>query len=213
MAEDAGPTLGRRRPPVVALENVNGFATSHGGKDLRTAVQALNGLGYSVGVLTLDARSWVPQSRPRLFLVGAKEAPKEEDPGSRNTFLRPAWLHHLFESDDLIIHRAALPSPPPHRSEGWTELIKQNPPAPEELWWDDVQRKKFESELSGIQRKRVEKLQTSGSVACRTAYRRTRNGVPAWEMLTMSQAACARRVANPRSRPSCASPRTVYGYG
>lgn len=155
-------------------------------------MQALNGLGYSVGVLTLDARSWVPQSRPRLFLVGAKEAPKEEDPGSRNTFLRPAWLHHLFESYDLIIHRAALPSPPPHRSEGWTELIKQNPPAPEELWWDDVQRKKFESELSGIQRKRVEKLQASGSVACRTAYRRTRNGVPAWEIRADDVAGCLR---------------------
>ncbi|MGA5523083.1 DNA cytosine methyltransferase [Streptomyces pseudogriseolus] len=192
--------LGQHQPPVVALENVNGFATSHGGKDLQTAVQALNELGYSVDVLTLDARSWVPQSRPRLFVVGAKETPKEEDPGNRNTFLRPAWLDHLFESDELTTHRAALPSPPPHRSEGWTELVKKNPPVAEELWWDDLQRKKFESELSSVQRKRVERLQESGSVVYRTAYRRTRKGVPAWEIRADDVAGCLRTTGGGSSK-------------
>lgn len=192
--------LGSHRPPVVALENVNGFATSHGGKDLHTAVQALNDLDYSVDVLTLDARSWVPQSRPRLFIVGAMQTPEEEDPDSRNVFLRPAWLNHLFESDELITHRAALPSPPPHRSEGWTELIKKNPPVVEELWWDDLQRKKFESELSSVQRKRVEKLQGSGSVVYRTAYRRTRNGVPAWEIRADDVAGCLRTTGGGSSK-------------
>ncbi|MEU2928756.1 DNA (cytosine-5-)-methyltransferase [Streptomyces sp. NPDC007251] len=192
--------LGHHQPPVVALENVNGFATSHGGKDLQTAVQALNDLGYSVDVLTLDARSWVPQSRPRLFVVGAKETPKEEAPENRNAFLRPAWLNHLFENDELTTHRAALPSPPPHRTEGWTELIKKNPPVPEELWWDDLQRKKFESELSSIQRKRVEKLQESGSVVYRTAYRRTRNGVPAWEIRADDVAGCLRTTGGGSSK-------------
>ncbi|MGV2915864.1 hypothetical protein [Streptomyces alfalfae] len=55
-----------------------------------------------------------------------------------------------------------------------------------------MQRKRFESELSGIQRKRVEKLQASGSVACRTAYRRTRNGVPAREIRADDVAGCLR---------------------
>ncbi|MBW6486052.1 MAG: DNA cytosine methyltransferase [Syntrophobacterales bacterium] len=36
--------MGNRRPPLVLLENVAGFLTSHGGRDF----QAMNGLGYNV---------------------------------------------------------------------------------------------------------------------------------------------------------------------
>ncbi|MFF9081723.1 DNA cytosine methyltransferase [Streptomyces rubiginosohelvolus] len=195
--------LGAHRPPVVALENVNGFATSHGGEDLRAATKELNGLGYSVDVLTLDARSWVPQSRPRLFVVGALQAPAEEDPADRNTFLRPAWLNHLFEDDELITHRAALSeSPPVHRSEGWTELIEKNRRNREgtELWWDDLRQKNFESELSDIQRKRVEDLQKDGTPVYRTAYRRTRKGVPAWEIRRDDVAGCLRTTGGGSSK-------------
>src|SRR5437870_346280 len=38
--------MDRRRPKVVMLENVPGFATSHGGKDLRNAIAELNDMGY-----------------------------------------------------------------------------------------------------------------------------------------------------------------------
>lgn len=61
--------LGAERPPVVVLENVVGLATSHAGRDLAAAVRAFNDLGYCVDVLALDARRFVPQSRPRLFAV------------------------------------------------------------------------------------------------------------------------------------------------
>jgi DNA (cytosine-5)-methyltransferase 1 len=64
--------MGGGRPPVAVLENVVGLATSHGGEDLAAAIRAFNGLGYSVDVLAIDARRFVPQSRPRLFLVGAQ---------------------------------------------------------------------------------------------------------------------------------------------
>lgn len=53
--------------PVAALENVNGFATSHDGKDREAAVQVLNGLSCPVYILSLDARTVAPQSRPRNF--------------------------------------------------------------------------------------------------------------------------------------------------
>lgn len=38
--------MGERRPSAILLENVPGFATSHGGADLRAAVERLNELGY-----------------------------------------------------------------------------------------------------------------------------------------------------------------------
>jgi DNA (cytosine-5)-methyltransferase 1 len=67
--------LGDDRPAVAVLENVVGLATSHGGEDLAAAVRSFNNLGYSVDVLSIDARRFVPQSRPRLFLVGVLDPP------------------------------------------------------------------------------------------------------------------------------------------
>lgn len=61
-----------RRPEVLVLENVIGLASSHNREDLRAAVKEFNALGYAVDAITLDARRFVPQSRPRLFLIGVK---------------------------------------------------------------------------------------------------------------------------------------------
>ncbi|MEU0578361.1 DNA cytosine methyltransferase [Streptomyces griseoincarnatus] len=192
--------LGSDKPQVVALENVNGFATSHGGKDLRAAIEELNGLGYSVDVLTLDARSWVPQSRPRLFLVGTLEVPLEEDPDARDKFLRPAWLDSVFADESLATHRAALPSPPQHSSHGWTELVKKNPEVPHELWWDEQRMEKFRDQLSPVQSDRIAALEETGEVVYRTAYRRTRGGVPAWEIRADDIAGCLRTTGGGSSK-------------
>src|SRR6266700_3974348 len=59
----------RRLPPLVLLENVPGFLTSHGGQDFEDALLALNDLGYAVDAYTIDATRFVPQSRQRLFVV------------------------------------------------------------------------------------------------------------------------------------------------
>ncbi|MDP3061811.1 MAG: DNA mismatch endonuclease Vsr, partial [Chloroflexota bacterium] len=62
--------MGSRRPPLVIVENVVGFLRSHRGADLREALLALNHLGYGVDAFILDAASFVPQSRERLFVIG-----------------------------------------------------------------------------------------------------------------------------------------------
>lgn len=61
-----------RRPPMVLLENVTGFLTSHDGNDFRDALLALNRLGYAVDAFVIDAVRFVPQSRQRLFVVGTQ---------------------------------------------------------------------------------------------------------------------------------------------
>ena len=38
-------------------------------------MHALDGLGYRVGALEIDAALFTPQSRPRLFIVAARNAP------------------------------------------------------------------------------------------------------------------------------------------
>ena len=62
--------MGKRRPSVIMLENVPGFATSQGGRDLRDAIARLNELGYTCDVLAVNASHFVPQSRLRMFIIG-----------------------------------------------------------------------------------------------------------------------------------------------
>jgi DNA (cytosine-5)-methyltransferase 1 len=63
-----------RKPPVIALENVCGAITSHGGKDFEAIITALATEDYRVGAMVINAVHFVPQSRPRLFVVAVDEA-------------------------------------------------------------------------------------------------------------------------------------------
>jgi DNA (cytosine-5)-methyltransferase 1 len=63
----------RNRPPaMVVLENVCGALTSHGGADFTAICTALRKSGYRFGAMVLDAVHFVPQSRPRLFIVALR---------------------------------------------------------------------------------------------------------------------------------------------
>lgn len=63
----------RYRPPVLCAENVVGFLVADEGKQFRRAYLALRKLGYFAGALVIDAIHFLPQSRPRSFLVAVKE--------------------------------------------------------------------------------------------------------------------------------------------
>jgi DNA (cytosine-5)-methyltransferase 1 len=60
----------KRAPKIVALENVVGALTSHGGRDFAIIVDSLAQAGYRVGALVMDAVRFLPQSRSRLFIIG-----------------------------------------------------------------------------------------------------------------------------------------------
>lgn len=181
--------MGDGRPPVVALENVTGLATSHGGKDLAAAVAELNRLGYSVDILTLDARRFVPQSRPRLFIVGAIDPPADEL--VPNSELRPDWLQAPFSDPTLRTHRAALPAPPPLLTSGLSSVVERMA-EDDDRWWGADRVSAFLSSLSEIQAKRLQALREGSDFSYRTAYRRTRNGVPMWEVRADDISGCLR---------------------
>jgi DNA (cytosine-5)-methyltransferase 1 len=177
------------RPTVAVLENVTGLATSHGGDDLSAAIRAFNELGYSVDVLALDARRFLPQSRPRLFLVGAKNPPA--DVAEPNSELRPDWLQWVYGDKSLRTHRAALPQPPAPRLSGLSELM-EDVPLGDERWWDRERTEAFMGSLSATQRERVAALRRGQGVKYRTAYRRTRGGVAVWEVRADDISGCLR---------------------
>lgn len=177
------------RPEVVVLENVTGLATSHGGDDLAAAIRAFNELGYSVDVLALDARRFVPQSRPRMFVVGALNPPP--DTAEPHSELRPDYLQWVFGDPGLRTHRAHLPTPPAPLTAGLSDLV-EDIPASDERWWDTDRTAAFVSSLSPSQWQRVEQLRRGRGVKHRTAYRRTRAGVAVWEARPDDISGCLR---------------------
>lgn len=62
--------MDERRPRAVIVENVPGFLTVNGGRDFAKVVEMLEALDYAVESVVIDAASFVPQSRQRVFLLG-----------------------------------------------------------------------------------------------------------------------------------------------
>jgi DNA (cytosine-5)-methyltransferase 1 len=63
----------RRAPRIIVLENVYGAITSHAGKDMAAICTALAAESYRFAPMVIDAAYFVPQSRPRLFIIGFAE--------------------------------------------------------------------------------------------------------------------------------------------
>jgi DNA (cytosine-5)-methyltransferase 1 len=62
----------QRNPALIVLENVCGALTSHKGRDFQSIVKSVRDEDYNVGALVVDAAQFVPQSRPRLFIVAVR---------------------------------------------------------------------------------------------------------------------------------------------
>jgi len=180
--------MGARRPSVVALENVLGLATSHGGDDMIAAIRELNSLGYSVDLMAIDARRFVPQSRARLFIVGCQTPPAEVD---HDTVLRPDLLQSFYSVPGLRMHRGPAPELPALKDSGLGDIVEKIP-AEDARWWGAEKTLALLETLSSIQMQRVLKLRNATVTSYRTAYRRTRNGKPVWEVRPDDIAGCLR---------------------
>jgi len=177
-----------RRPRAVLLENVPGFATSHGGRDLHKAIERLNELGYSCDIFQVDARHFVPQSRPRLFIVGLR-TPVGERPIRPDT-LRPRHIVEFgLRNPYLEMHAFPLHLPPADRRT--LADIVERLPADSAEWWDERRSEQFLSSLSALQAERLNQLR-KGATTWRTAYRRTRNSVAVWEIRPDAISGCLR---------------------
>lgn len=68
---DLAQIIEHHRPPAILLENVKNLKSHDGGKTFRIIRQTLEDeLGYRIDYRIIDGRSWVPQHRERIFIVG-----------------------------------------------------------------------------------------------------------------------------------------------
>ncbi len=160
-----------KRPPLLVAENVVGFLVADGGKHFRKAYSALRALGYRVGALVIDAKMFLPQSRPRAFVVAVSEEVPIDG------------LH------------GAVPSPPFHPY----GLIRAGHTIndPEWVWWslppfcgevaafadicerdapcDPISKtRELCAMLSPVNRRKLDEAKRAGTFFAGTGYRRTR---------------------------------------
>ena len=190
--------MGARKPAVVLLENVVGLATSQGGADLAEAIRALNGLEYTCDLVMVDARWFVPQSRPRVFVV-ASLAPVDGATDWQTSPLRPPWTRKFIEEHpSLKMRTAQLPDPPTHP--GHLVYFVEHYPSHHPIWWDGARLEGFLSSLSSVQAERLESMRDAEYVTFATAYRRTRRGKAVWEIRKDDIAGCLRTGSGGSSR-------------
>ncbi|MGB0766557.1 MAG: DNA cytosine methyltransferase [Phycisphaeraceae bacterium] len=96
-------SLDQDRPKVVMLENVVGFLNANDGKDFRQATTSLAKLGYQLDAIILDAKWFIPQSRPRLFVFGIHESVAQNlcDTKLFEPDVADSWLMSEFSTSPL----------------------------------------------------------------------------------------------------------------
>ena len=167
-----------RAPSVIVLENVCGALTSHGGEDFATIGAAIVETRYRFGALVIDAVHFVPQSRPRLFIIAAKEerpipeglTSAKPDEQWRTRALTeahgrlPRWMR-----ENWLWWR--LPSPPGRRTV-FADLIEESPK--DVKWRSSQETRKLLDMMSPVNLAKVDAAKKAGRRMVGTIYKRTR---------------------------------------
>lgn len=179
-----------RRPRVCLLENVPSFATSKGGEDLRAAIAELNELGYACDLFVINARHFVPQSRPRLFIVASTVELNGESDWEPSE-LRPAWVKRFVEAHPELRLQARELRLPPRVVKTLADVVERLYPS-DSRWWEPQRVTRFIDSLAPLQAERLERLMRSKQHVWATAYRRTRGGKAVWEIRPDQISGCLR---------------------
>jgi DNA (cytosine-5)-methyltransferase 1 len=182
--------LGRKRPKLVLLENVEGFLTASGGKDFKTAALYLAGLGYHLDAFVLDACHFTPQSRPRVFVVGMAADALPAATAPRESRLRNERIVAFMRSLHLPTGWVQLPLPePPARTLSLSNVIDRDD---EQEWWPAEEVLRHREMMPERHRRKVAELLSAGACWVGTAFRRIREQQQRAEVRFDGLAGCLR---------------------
>lgn len=174
-----------RHPRLLIAENVLGLVAAEGGKHYRAIHKALQQRGYKSGAVVLDAINWVPQSRPRVFIISV---PQEFNVVKFSTPF-PGWVHPA-----AVVRAGAgladwvwwkIPQPRPKKSQ-LRDLIDDAAPCDNET----RTRKNLAMIPANHQKQLLQELANGFKVAA--GYKRTRNGSQVLELRFDQTAGCLR---------------------
>jgi DNA (cytosine-5)-methyltransferase 1 len=176
-----------KAPTLIAIENVVGLLTSHSGADFRAVGAALGDLGYVFGALVIDAAHFLPQSRPRVFVIAIRRG--AIIPSSLVSASPPK--HYV--TTELLRAASSMPSwvwwrlpEAPKRNASLIDLLE---PDGAVRWHSDAQTAAIVSGLSPSSRAQVSAAKGRSVGAL---FRRTRANGPQWEARFDGLAGCLR---------------------
>ncbi len=162
----------------MVLENVFGTLRSHQGKDFQAIADALAGEGFRLGAMIVDACLFVPQSRPRLFVVAVDQQVaipgRMLDLGASDLWhpraLREAWsgLSEMAKRNWLWWN----PPAPSTRTSVFADLIEDSPVGVE--WHTPAETARILAMMVPLHRRKVEAAKMAGKRCVGTIYKRTR---------------------------------------
>lgn len=170
-----------RAPRFIVLENVYGALRSHGGADFVAISEAIVAAGYRLGAMVIDAIHFVPQSRPRLFIVcvrsdvglPTKVIQATPDPVWHPTALREAASKlSSTEANEWIWWN---PGPPPIRSVQFEDLIEEEPEGVD--WHTEETTHRLIAMMTETNKSKVRQAQAANRLTIGGIYKRTRQGV------------------------------------
>jgi len=167
-----------RAPRAIALENVCGTLTSHEGKDFMAIAAALAKEGYQFGAVVIDAALFVPQSRPRLFIIGVREdiaipaglIRADPTPPWHTRSLRVAYDRLTKKTRESWVWWN-IPAPA-KRNSCFADLIEENPTSV--AWHTEAERRRLLRMMSDINLEKVEAAKKTGRLMVGAIYKRTR---------------------------------------
>lgn len=199
-----------RAPRLVVLENVCGALSSHGGRDFAAIGAALCGSGYRFGAVVINAVHFLPQSRPRLFIIGVRAslplpsaltAPGPTPPWHPGALVTAYGRLCRRAQDAWVWWR--LP-PPPVRAVAFADLLEDEPRGV--AWHTAAETQKLLAMMSPLNLAKVETARKAGSRQVGTIYKRTRADGPNGQKVQRAEirfddvAGCLRTPAGGSSR-------------
>lgn len=177
--------MGDDAPRVICLENVAGLVSAHGGDDYRHLHKALRERGFEVGAVLINAEKFVPQSRPRVFVIGTKGRIPSDLVADKPTWAQPGAVQRVATTtEDFVWWNLPMPKERPREL---ADVV--DPSAPFDR----------DSDISLIPKKHLDKFKSSGRTYA-TGYRRTRSHKQVLEIRCDGTAGCLRTPAGGSSR-------------
>ena len=184
----------REAPGALLFENVTGLLTSHGGDDLRDICARVGDLGYALDIVVVNARWFVPQSRPRLFVIAVRDDLLNQHlpPTDEATPLRPPTVRRFQAAyRDLPLVELPLPSLPPNRRGTLSSILADVRPDADD-WWPQEQVDALVEGMMPAHRARVDDLLDGARGGVATMFRRVRKGRTVGEVRGDRLAGCLR---------------------
>jgi DNA (cytosine-5)-methyltransferase 1 len=168
----------RRAPKIIVLENVCGAITSHEGRDFTTICNCVGQAGYVVGAMVVNASLFVPQSRPRLFIVGIRRdlaIPEHLVSLGASAPWHTQALKRAFEKLPAQTKREWLwlnPPLPPRRTRTFADIMETQ--LPDSAWFSASETEKLLAMMSPLNRAKVLCAAGHGERVVGCVYKRTR---------------------------------------